>query len=505
MKKAIALIIGLILSCLIVFVLPKVTSNVYANNLNSINEVSQVKQGILGYGDTNTTYYKLYYNNDLIGILHNLDYFNSIINNNDYAFENDFGDIQLGLINDCYIVDETSNIIFEDLDKEIAEFVIENKYVGIQTTAVEFSTNEGVYDIIYVANKDDFISARDMFLENFISNESLTKISNKEEIASPSDFGSVEKNLEIKETMTFTESVVYPDNIFMSVNEIYNYLCYGRNETRQYYETKVGDTVQAVGYYFGDMSAKQIMMLNPDIIFDEDQILAPGTVLNVTYYQSPITVVVTKERLYQQTVLPDSPSYVDDDELEMGKRKIIQEEENGLRNVLYKETWVNGVIQDGEELSSSIVKEAVQGIIAVGTMAGRDVGTGNWRFPVDNPIITCNYTCYYAHGGVDFQNMYARWDNVYAADAGKVIAVGWTDIGGYYVRIDHNNGFITYYGHMRTYPYVAVDQIVDRGDILGPIGMTGNASGPHVHFAMYHNDVLIDPCTQLACGLALWG
>ena len=505
MKKAIALIIGLILSCLIVFVLPKVTSNVYANNLNSINEVSQVKQGILGYGDTNTTYYKLYYNNDLIGILHNLDYFNSIINNNDYAFENDFGNIQLGLINDCYIVDETSNIIFEDLDKEIAEFVIENKYVGIQTTAVEFSTNEGVYDIIYVANKDDFITARDMFLENFISNESLTKISNKEEIASPSDFGSVEKNLEIKETMTFTESVVYPDNIFMSVNEIYNYLCYGRNETRQYYETKVGDTVQAVGYYFGDMSAKQIMMLNPDVIFDEDQILAPGTVLNVTYYQSPITVVVTKERLYQQTVLPDSPSYVDDDELEMGKRKIIQEEENGLRNVLYKETWVNGVIQDGEELSSSIVKEAVQGIIAVGTMAGRDVGTGNWRFPVDNPIITCNYTCYYAHGGVDFQNMYARWDNVYAADAGKVIAVGWTDIGGYYVRIDHNNGFITYYGHMRTYPYVAVDQIVDRGDILGPIGMTGNASGPHVHFAMYHNDVLIDPCIQLACGLALWG
>lgn len=502
MKKVIALIFGLLLSGFIVFVLPRFFNNVNAYNIEHTNELSKVPQDIIGYSDDKNTYYKLYQKDQLVGVVSDIDYFNSLIDDQYYQFEDEFPNASLGLVNECYIVDETSNIIFDNIDDEIMNYVIENKLIGVDTTSVEFSTTEGVFDIIYVLNKEDFYEARDTFLQNFISEDSLNKITNKEEISSPTDFGSVDINLKIQETMTFSESTVYPDDIFTSVQEIYNYLCYGRNEERQYYETQIGDTVQAVGYHFGDMSAKQIMMLNPDIIFDEDQILAPGTVLNVTYYESPLTIIVTKQRLSQQPIIPDSPIYIEDSTLQKGSRRVDVEEENGVRNVLYEETWINGVIQDGDELSSVIVKEPTQGVIAVGTMAGRDVGTGNWRFPVDNAIITCNYTCYYAHGGVDFQNQYSRWDFVYAADAGEVVAVGYTTIGGYYVRVDHNNGFVTYYGHMRTYPYVTVGQTVDRGDVLGPIGMTGLASGPHVHFAMYYNDSLIDPCTQVACSLA---
>ena len=502
MKKAIAIFICLLLSGLIVFGLPIFMKEVNAYDIRHTNEVSKVTQEINGYSDEKITYYKLYYKAELIGVIKDLDYFYNLINNVFYDFTVDFPDATLGLINECYVVDETSNIIFSDEDENIARYVSENKLVGIKTKSVEFSTSEGVYDIIYVLSEDDFYKARDEFLQNFISQDSLNKITNKEEITSPTDYGSVETDLKILETMTISESIVYPDDIFKDTNEIYNYLCYGRNEDRQYYETKIGDTVQAVGYHFKDMSAKQVMMLNSDIIFDENQILAPGTILNVTYYESPITVVVTKQRLSQEVVMPESPIYIEDPDLQMGARRVEVEEKNGLRNVLYEETWVNGVIQDGKELSTVVTQQPVQGVIAVGTLAGRDVGTGNWRFPVDNAIITCNYTCYYAHGGVDFQNRYSRWDFVYAADAGEVVAVGYTDIGGYYVRIEHNNGFVRYYGHMRTYPYVVVGQIVNRGDVLGPIGMTGVATGPHVHFAMYHNGALIDPCTQLACSLA---
>ena len=487
--------------------LPKYFDNADNNlDIEHINEVSKLPQKILGHSEEKTTYYKLYHNEDLIGVITNLDKFNELINEDYAKYEEAFPDSSLGLIADCFIVDETSDIIFEDIDEEIAEYAKSGdkeygSYIGINTTAVEFSDAGGTYDIIYVSSKELFNEALNRFLENFVSSDSLNKIKNEETISSPTDFGSVDMNFRIGQTMNFSNSIVPIDEIYSTFEQVYEYLCYGRNEERQYYVTQIGDTVQAVGYHFGDMSAKQVMMLNPDLIYSEDQILAPGTRLNVTYYSSPIEVYVTKHRLSQQTVLPDSPLYKEDDTLKKGSRRIDVEEENGLRNVLFEEVWINGVVKEGKELYSNMIKEPTQGVIAVGTMVLPDVGTGNWRYPVNNPIITCNYTCYYAHGGIDFQNIYSLWDVVYASDSGVVEGVGYTDIGGYYVRINHNNGYKTYYGHFRSYPYVEVGQIVERGEVLGPIGMTGLATGPHVHFAMYYNNVLVDPCSVISCSL----
>lgn len=511
MKKVIGILISLILSLAIVFILPNyLLSDEKSIDISHLNEVSAVKQNVLGYSEDKITYHKLYYQNRLIGVISNLDYFNKKLNEDYDQYAEEFKDSSLGLIEDCYIVNETSNVLFENIDDEIVEYCkdgdeINGSYIGIKTTAVEFSNENGIYDIIYVPSKEMFDDALNRFLVNFISEDSLEKIRNNDTIDSPNDFTSVDTGLRIAQTISYSESTVPVSAIYDNETKIYDYLCYGRDTERQYYETKIGDTVQAVGYYFGDMSAKQVMMLNPDIIMNEDQILAPGTVLNVTYYNSPIEVYVTKQRLTQETVLPDSPLYKEDDTLKQGSRRIDVEEENGVRNVLFEEIWINGVVQGGKELSSNMIKEPIQGVIALGTMALPDVGTGNWRWPVNNPIITCNYVCYSNHGGVDFQNRYNHYDVIYAADSGVVSAVGYTDVGGYYAKINHNNGYVTYYGHMRSYPYVEVGQVVERGDVLGPIGMTGVATGPHVHFAMYYRDTLIDPCSVLACNLVARG
>ena len=45
----------------------------------------------------------------------------------------------------------------------------------------------------------------------------------------------------------------------------------------------------------------------------------------------------------------------------------------------------------------------------------------------------------------------------------------------------HPNGTQTVYGHMKN-NYVTVGQRVDQGDVIGTIGVTGNTTGPHVHF-----------------------
>jgi len=97
-----------------------------------------------------------------------------------------------------------------------------------------------------------------------------------------------------------------------------------------------------------------------------------------------------------------------------------------------------------------------------------------------------------AHRGVD-----------YAADAGTeimatadgvIIERGWSDSYGNTIRIRHSNGWVTRYGHMRAFKSgLAVGSRVSQGDIIGYVGMTGLATGPHLHYEMLQNGQFKDP------------
>lgn len=503
---AIEIILCLIISLVIAFV-PNFFSKDKVNMDNKaiyrFNEKEILDQDIVNNTDKRITYNKLYYKGQLIGVIDDLNDFDAIVDSYYVSFEDKFPNSSLGLTEDLYIVEEDGYISFENINKEIVDYLYKNDLLGIKCHSIELANDEGIYDIIYVSDIEDFYSARNSFLLNFTDEDTLQKIRNSENISSPTEFGTSDMSIQIHEKITFSEAIVNPEYIFSDVNSIYSYLCYGRKDESefQYYTTVEGDTIQAVGYHFGDMSAKQIVMLNSEVLSDENQVIMPGTRLNVTYFDSPITVEVKKHRLTQVSVLPDSPIYQEDPSLNSGTRKIRQEEKNGIANVLYEERWINGVIQGGDEISRDIVEEPIQGIIAVGTFVLPDVGTGNWGWPTNNPHLTCDFYCYAGHGGIDIQDRYNHWSNVLAIDAGTVSAVGYSQIGGYYVKVNHNNGYETYYGHMRTYPWVSVGQTVARGEVLGPIGMTGFATGPHVHLQIYKDGTNLNPCSVLACTL----
>ena len=163
---------------------------------------------------------------------------------------------------------------------------------------------------------------------------------------------------------------------------------------------------------------------------------------------------------------------------------------------------MNGVLVKGEKKSSSIVVQPIQGIISIGVMQKPNVGTGKFRWPIDNPSITCGWHCYmfpHPHEAIDLQNMYVRYDDCYAADNGVVIIKGYDNISGNYVILDHNNGYKTYYGHLNRPAYVDVGDVVLKGEPIGQIGMTGLATGPHVHFEIRVNDVKHNPCEFMNC------
>ncbi len=85
---------------------------------------------------------------------------------------------------------------------------------------------------------------------------------------------------------------------------------------------------------------------------------------------------------------------------------------------------------------------------------------------------------------------------IYAAMSGKVVYVGWSNIFGNYVIINHENGYQTLYGHMSK-TLATGGQRVSQGTRIGLVGSTGYSTGPHLHFTVYKNGKLVDPQTLL--------
>ncbi len=85
---------------------------------------------------------------------------------------------------------------------------------------------------------------------------------------------------------------------------------------------------------------------------------------------------------------------------------------------------------------------------------------------------------------------------VYAAEAGTVIGVctngSYNGGAGNYVTIAHGNGLVTKYFHLST-SFVAVGDIVERGQNIAAVGSTGKSTGPHLHFQVEINGTPVCP------------
>lgn len=110
------------------------------------------------------------------------------------------------------------------------------------------------------------------------------------------------------------------------------------------------------------------------------------------------------------------------------------------------------------------------------------------------------------HNGLDLGGMPVGTP-VFAADDGKVVAVDNNDRSawskyqyGKYILIDHNNNLSTLYAHLSAQT-VRVGAVVKRGDLIGYIGKTGYATGPHLHFGVYWAPSIFMKSVPPAAGL----
>jgi murein DD-endopeptidase MepM/ murein hydrolase activator NlpD len=94
------------------------------------------------------------------------------------------------------------------------------------------------------------------------------------------------------------------------------------------------------------------------------------------------------------------------------------------------------------------------------------------------------------HTGFDITN--AEGTPIQATADGEVAAAGWMDRYGNGVILRHSEQFETLYAHMSRVR-VKVGQKVSRGDILGEMGRTGNATGVHLHYEVHLNGRPVNP------------
>jgi murein DD-endopeptidase MepM/ murein hydrolase activator NlpD len=98
------------------------------------------------------------------------------------------------------------------------------------------------------------------------------------------------------------------------------------------------------------------------------------------------------------------------------------------------------------------------------------------------------------HTGIDIRG--SMGTPVKAAMSGRVSQTGTDNVLGNYVIISHHSGYRTLYGHLsviraRTGAYVS------QGELIGNVGSTGLSTGPHLHFTVYKDGVLVNPRTLM--------
>lgn len=119
--------------------------------------------------------------------------------------------------------------------------------------------------------------------------------------------------------------------------------------------------------------------------------------------------------------------------------------------------------------------------------------------PLRNATVTSNFSygryhpilhIYRPHYGVDFRAKPRT--PVMSIGDGMVIYKGY--LGGYgkTIKIQHQNGYVSLYGHLSDFK-IEYGDYISQGEIVGYSGNTGTSSGPHLHLGIYKHDTPIDP------------
>ena len=258
------------------------------------------------------------------------------------------------------------------------------------------------------------------------------------------------------------------------------------------YTVQPGDNVFLIARRFG-LSQDTIVWANDELAADPDQ-LSVGQKLNILPVDGVLHTVKAGE-----TLTGIAQRY------QVDLQKIIGYAANGIQNpealTVGQQLIIPGGIKPAPKPSAP-AKSASVAQPAVASGGALMIPAGAPATPVEAPaatfiwptkgMISQSFGKY--HGAIDIASNQSP--PILAAADGTVTFAGWSGGLGNAIQIDHGNGFVTTYGHLKSIA-VHAGQAVKQGQQIGVMGSTGHSTGPHLHFIVQYRGGILNPLLYL--------
>ena len=376
----------------------------------------------------------------------------------------------------------TAETIYEKMNG-YREMTIE----GYQIT-IKKEGNDDV--VVFVTDPSIFEEAVTKTIEAFVGKDSYEEYINKTQ-NKISTVGTYIENIYVDESITIKKKNIPVDKeIYNDSAELSQYLLFQKDELEKTYKVKLGETIETVAEK-NDINTEEFLISNPKYT-SANNLLTAGEIVKIGEVDPLISVVVEKTIIKDNTNKYDT-EYKKDSSIAIGNDITLQKGKNGIDRVEYVSKEINGTINYAIQYNRVEILPPTTEVIAVGTRYIPSVGSlRSWGWPTERGwIITSPYGWRYINGarefhqGMDIAGAGSCGSSIYASNNGTIEKAGWHPSYGYYIMINHNNGYYTLYAHMSKLLITKIGYVVYRGEKIGLMGETGRAYGCHLHFEVH--------------------
>ena len=389
-------------------------------------------------------------------------------------------------------IDTTENI-YEKIKQE-ESFTIDGYKVTIksngQTTSESDDAIEPKEEIVYIMKKEDLETAINQIVLSFVSEKEYNAYLNNEQ-EEIKETGEIIKNVYIEEQITIKKDHI-PTNetILTNAQDLAKYLLFGSNKQTKY-KVKDGDSIESIAEK-NHLNVNELIIANPTLA-KKNPLISKGQELVVSLIEPKITIIEESQNASYKDVSYKTETRVDPN-LFVGETRVIRAGKKGVSLVTTNIQTANGQIRTAYNISSIEVSAPVSRIVAVGEKTAFVVGGKEWAWPTKSGYtLTDSYGWRWGklHAAQDIAGLGCN-SPIYAAQSGTVTVATFNSSLGNYVKINHNNGYVTLYDHLSQIR-VSKGQGVSKGQVIGLMGETGFAMGCHLHFGVEYHGRTINP------------
>ena len=374
--------------------------------------------------------------------------------------------------------------------KDIDPFTIEGYEVSIKKSETEELK-------VYILNEEDLDIAVNNLIYAFVDEQQYNDYLNGTQKKVTEDGIEItniylDNQISIKKSYISTEEKIITDP-----EELSMYFMFGTTHLTDKYTVKASDTIETIAYN-NQLGVSDFLIANPSIP-GENALLAEGQQVTVAPIEPLTNIVVELFETEKQTIKHETKIEYDKN-LDADTKYTKQKGYDGESIVTYASKKMNGVILTTAQVSETVLSEPIDEIVVVGAKNVVYYGDSTyWAWPTTKPFRISSHYGYRIHpvykterlhGGTDISGV--KKDDIYAIQSGTVLRSEYNSSSGNFVDIQHANGYVSTYMHLKK-RLVNAGDTVEKGQLIGIMGNTGVSTGKYLHLEIRKNGNRMNP------------